>query len=158
MESKGIYVQPHPIWEFYIGINSFDDYKQYLPTTVLIETVNDEIKGYYQPIHKLLEFGYFEYSFITIAFRNSINMLELILKEFYLRSEKAPKAKMTLNSLITWLVSEKLIDNNQQETLSKLKDIRNDYSHPSKNSVVTIGVISIIDLILKIANTFATGL
>jgi hypothetical protein len=157
MESKGIYIQPHPIWEFYIGINSFDDYKRYLPATVLSETVNDEIKGYYQPIHKLLEFGYFEYSFITIAFRNSINMLELILKEVYLRREKAPKAKMTLNSFINWLVSENLIDNSQQVTLSKLKDIRNEYSHPSKNSIVTIEVISIIDLILKIANTFATG-
>jgi len=155
MASKKVCLEPHPIWDYVIGINSFEDYKNYLPMTILSENVDDEIKAYYQPISKLLEFGYLEYSFITLAFRNALIMLELILKRYYLKSEPNPKQKIMLNDLIEWFSANKLINEQQRQQLSMLKELRNSYSHPSQNSVMTIQSIKVIDVILIIANNFS---
>ncbi|MFC0513511.1 DUF4145 domain-containing protein [Mucilaginibacter angelicae] len=154
MANEKVLLAPHPVWEIMEGINTFEDYAKLLPVTRLNDGVDESIKAYYEPIRKLLEFGYFEYSFITMAFRSSFQMLELILRVYYKKHIGKPAKHQTLNQLIIWFANQNLIDKKQAEQLQLLRELRNGYAHPSENTVAPLTFIKIIDDMLILANEF----
>jgi hypothetical protein len=153
---KEVSLKPATIWEVYSEINNFEDYKARLPKTILNKHVCEDVIQHYETILKLLEFGYFEYRFITVAFRDSLVMLEMILKQFYLKNEPEVKEKMTLHGLIEWFSKNSLLDNREKQQLNNMRELRNHFLHPTKNSVHTLSSIANINVILGFANKFST--
>ncbi|WP_127132498.1 hypothetical protein [Pseudoflavitalea rhizosphaerae] len=82
--STSIELKPDDRWE---GVYEIRTYQQYLEKIgmpiLLIETADENVKGIFRLVNKLISLAYFEYEFWDLASMKALSAFELALKKRY---------------------------------------------------------------------------
>jgi hypothetical protein len=106
-----------------------------IPKIRFLEEVNADVKHAFSVIESLLVHSYFEYLFVDVAVNKALQTFEMALKLRYKEVNNGAewKKSRTLRHLIAWFKSENYFESDDQEFLDRIRNTRNDLSHPELN-------------------------
>jgi hypothetical protein len=135
------------LWDTVEGCNTFEGfYAKMVPNFEINHSVPDEIKNRLAVIQKLIEYSYYEYEFIDVAFLMMFQTLEFSLHLKFISLNPNKKGKKNLKPYLDWAVSSKVISLSKDE-MELLFMLRNHVMHLKQESVLGITILRRIKLI-----------
>lgn len=137
LKYKPMQLLPDEKWKMIFGIN---DYQEYLDNkfiqVYLKPEVHEDVKESFHIVQRLVDLAYYEYQFWDVAGIQSFLAFELALKLRYWELNGQSAAKLSnLYSYIKWFKERGAFETDNDEFLSRLREIRNLYAHPSQKSL-----------------------
>jgi hypothetical protein len=103
-----------------------------IPEIRLKAEVNDDVKGKFRIVRKLLEHSYYEYEFYDVAAVNAVFTFEMALNLRYTEITKE-KWRKNLEKLIEWFNSRSYFEVYNPGFLEYIRQVRNNFAHQQGN-------------------------
>lgn len=128
--------------------------KEKVPAIRFKKEVNQEVKGVFRIIHKLLVLAYYEYEFWDLATLKALHTFEMALKLRYqeLNGGAEWKKGATLEQLLEWFRQKNLFEYDNTEFLNHVRNTRNYLTHPKGHNFGGIASIHWVSTTVDLIN------
>ncbi|MCG2615254.1 hypothetical protein LZZ85_13215 [Terrimonas sp. NA20] len=99
--------------------------------------VDDDVKGVFKLVQRLVDLAYYEYEFFDLACMKALFALELALKKRYRQLATAGfanPAQWSLKRYLQWFLENGYFETESADYLDQLRYIRNHFAHPEAHS------------------------
>jgi len=142
-------IEVDPVWGVFRGAETFDSFKENFVFKFKSEGLPKDVHKRLSVIQKVLEYSYFKYDFIDIAFVQLLILLEKCTKGKYELVERLPSKKKTFHQLIEWLDEKGYFQNRDKQIVNFLREYRNEQVHDAKFQA---GGLILFKMIKKVAS------
>jgi hypothetical protein len=118
---------------------TIEDMQRDICDVLLIPPVPEDVKKVFDGAKKLYIFGYFDYYFFTISQHYAFLALESALKHIYHELSGKSSRRISLDSIIKYLVEKKAIPKGEASLYDAGRSLRNELSHLVKQKTMPPG-------------------
>lgn len=115
-----------------------DDYLKLILKPCLIKSVPNEVQTLFEVARGAMVYGYFFYPLYNLALEQLFRVAEAAVT-FKCKELNAPKSRDKFSKKIKWLVSEKIIREEEFNRWDAIRHLRNFASHPKDQTILPPG-------------------
>jgi hypothetical protein len=153
MVKKGIkaltpenWLEPDPVMECFVTAKAEDcrpikghEWASRILRHTLGDHVPEEVQGLFEAARGIMVYGYFYYPLFTLGTERLSSALEAAVL-CRCRELACPQKVKNLQGRIDWLAEQGVLSDKEQYQLHISRSIRNDVSHPTRQTLLTPGI------------------